>query len=177
MKVKVILIAALTLISLRGFAQLTLERGYELVQQGKIPESIAVFEQIAVKQPRNSEVYNALSQLYYRQSKYKQAYDAADKGLAISVKDDNLSISKAKAANNLGKFDEAIALMDACIARDAAFFLPYAVKANAYDGQNKLQLAIGLYSKSIQLDPEYARNYLDRGSDFASLSRYDQAIA
>jgi len=149
----------------------------DLAKQGKTSEAIAAFENIVKDNPKNVNAFNVLSQLYIRTGKNQDGYDAATRGLAADPVNDNLAISKAKAAIALNKDDEALALMDACIARNEGFFYPYIVKGNVFDEQNKVQLAIGMYSKSIQLKPDFASTYLDRGEDFASISRYDQAIA
>lgn len=170
----VLLFAGFTLSS---FAQTPQEQAaLNLMEEGKTTEAIAAFEKILSASPSNLDVINVLGQLYIKAGKSKAAYDVSTKGLAISKNDDNIAINKAKAAISLGKMDEAITLMEAAIARDPGFFMPYAVKANALDEQNKIQLAIGMYSKSIQLAPNYPNNYYYRGVDFATISRYPQAI-
>lgn len=175
---KLLLSLLLAGFSLISFAQTPEEQqAIALFKSGKNTEAIAAFQQIFAKNPTNVNAINALGQLYLRNNKYKEAYDIASKGLLINKTDDNLSIIKARAASYLGKTDEAIVLMDACIGRDAGFFMPYYVKGMALDAQDKIQLAIGMYSKAIQLNPDFSEAYLNRGNDFVSISRYQQAIA
>lgn len=161
-----------------SFAQSAEEQqALALFQNGKKAEAAAAFEKIVTATPSNLNAIHALGAIYLEMGKNQEAYTISNKGLSISKDDDNLSINKARAAARIGKADEAVVLMDACISRDAGFFMPYYVKGNALDAQGKIQLAIGMYTKAIQLNPDFPNAYLDRGNDFTGISRYPQAIA
>lgn len=161
-----------------SFAQSAEEQqAMSLFQNGKKAEAAVAFEKVIADSPTSLSAINALGFIYLELGKNKEAYAISEKGLVINKNDDNLSINKARAAVKIGRADEAIVLMDACIARDDSFFMPYLVKGNALDAQDKVQMAIGLYSKAIQLNPNFPNSYLDRGNDFAAISRYPQAIA
>lgn len=160
-----------------SFAQSAEEQqGISLFQSGKMVEAASIFEKIVAGNAVNANAIHALCAIYLEMGKNKEAYAVSSKGVASYPKDDNLSIDKARAAIRIGKADEAILLMDACIVRDAEFFMPYHIKGNALDAQNKIQLAIGMYSKAIQLNANFLNAYLDRANDFAAISRYSQAI-
>lgn len=175
---KTLLSLLFTSFSFFSFAQSAEEQqAMILFQNGKKTEAASAFEKIVTANPTNINAIHALGTIYLDLGKYKEAYQISTKGLLINKNDDNLSINKARAAVKIGKSDEAITLMDACIARDAGFFMPYYIKGNALDAQDKLQLAIGMYSKAIQLNPDFPNAYLDRGNDFLGISRYPQAIA
>ncbi|MFA6278373.1 MAG: tetratricopeptide repeat protein, partial [Pedobacter sp.] len=161
-----------------SFAQSVEEQqAMKLFQEGKKNEAAIIFEKIIASNPSNLSAINALGFMYLELGKNNEAYNVSSKGLLINKNDDNLNINKARAAIKMEKADEAILLMDACIARDASFFMPYYVKGNAFDKQHKIQLAIGMYSKVIQLNPNFPNAYLDRGNDFIAISRYPQAIS
>ncbi len=160
------------------FAQNTDEQqAVDLFQKGKLTEAVTAFEKILAAKPNHLNAINALGMIYLELGKNSEAYSISSKGLTLYPKDDNVTINKARAAVKIGKTDEAIALMDVCIGRDAGFFMPYHIKGTALDAQNRVQLAIGMYSKAIQLNPNFPNAYLERGNDFAAISRYPQAIA
>jgi len=146
-------------------------------KSGDIPGAIQDFEKIVDGNPSNLNAIGALGQLYLQAGKNKEAYDMTSKGLLLDGSNENLSITKSKAAIRLGKPEDAITLMDACIAKDNGFYMFHYVKALALDAQDKIQLAIGSYSKSIQLAPDDVSSYYGRGKDFAAISHYQQAIA
>lgn len=175
---KILLLLLFTSFTCSTFAQSAEEQqAMTLFQNGKKAEAAVAFEKIVVANPSNLNAMHALGAVYLELGKNQEAYAISNKALAISKNDDNLSINKARAAVKIGKADEAIVLMDACISRDAGFFMPYYVKGTALDAQDKVQLAVGMYSKAIQLNPNFPNAYLDRGNDFTAISRYPQAIA
>ncbi len=149
----------------------------ELAKNNDTEGAIKAFEQIINKTPGSLYTLNSLSFLYLRIGNAHGAYDLASKGLLLGGYNENMSITKAKAAIHLDKPAEAITLMDACIAKDAQFFMFYYIKALALDAQQNIQQAIGMYSKAIQLAPDDVASYYGRGNDFAAISRYEQAIA
>jgi len=169
---------ACTLLWATGFCQSPAElAALDLAKQGKTPEAIAAFEKIINDDGKNVNAINVLSQLYLRSGKTQQAYDAAAHGLAVEPDNINLNITKAKAAMALNHDDEALTIMDAAIAKHDDVFILYAVKGDVLDDQNKVQMAIGAFSKAIQLKADYPFAYLSRAEDFASISRYDNALA
>ncbi len=175
---RIILSILFSLLFYSSFAQLPSEKqAMELFGTGKKAEAATAFEKIIAANPSNLSAMNALGFIYLEMGRNKDAYDISSKGLVINKNDDNLNINKARAAIKIGKSAEAIILMDAVIAKDVSFFMPYIVKGNALDAQDKVQLAIGMYSKAIQLNPNFPNAYLDRGNDFLAISRYPQAIS
>jgi len=175
---RLLLSAIFGLLFYSSFAQSAEEQqAMSLYQNGKKAEAAAAFEQIVSAKPSNINAINALAAIYLDLGKNLEAYNVSSRGLEIDKNNDNLGINKARAAIGIGRAHEAFALMDACIARDAGFFMPYLIKGNALDAQDKIQLAIGMYGKAIQLNPNFPNAYLYRGNDFLAISRYPQAIA
>lgn len=174
---KILIAITCFIISATAFCQSPAElAALDLAKQGKYPEAIAAFEKIISDDGQNVNAINVLSQLYLRSGKPQQGYDVAMRGLAIAPDKIDLSITKAKAAMALNRDEEAMAIMDAAIAKQPDIFILYVIKGNVLDDQNKVQMAIGAYSKSIQLKPDYAFAYLNREEDFASISRYENAL-
>ncbi|MEP6611400.1 MAG: tetratricopeptide repeat protein [Mucilaginibacter sp.] len=175
---KILITITCLMLSITAFCQSPAEQAaLELAKQGKYPEAIAAFEKIISADGKNVNAFNVLSQLYLRSNKTQQGYDVAARGLAIAPDNIDLNITKAKAAMALNRDDEALAIMDAAIVKHDDVFILYVIKGNVLDDQNKVQMAIGAYSKSIQLKPDFASAYLSRAEDFAAISRYDNALA
>jgi tetratricopeptide (TPR) repeat protein len=147
-----------------------------LATSGKTTEALSAYEKIVEKTPNNISAISAMGELYLKAERYLDAYATATGGLKISKLNDNLHIIKAKAALSCEKIGEAIALMDLCIARKPGNYLFHSVKGNALDANNEVHQAICAYTKSIDLNPKYIPNYIDRGNDFYYISRNEQAM-
>ncbi|WP_295798852.1 tetratricopeptide repeat protein [Mucilaginibacter sp.] len=174
---KILITISCFILSITAFCQPPEEQAaLELAKQGKYPEAIAAFEKIITADGKNVNAINVLSQLYLRSNKAQQGYDVATRGLGIAPDNIDLNITKAKAAMALSRDDEALTIMDAAITKHDDVFILYVIKGNVLDDQNKIQLAIGAYSKSIQLKPDFPFAYLSRAEDFASISRYENAL-
>lgn len=174
---KILITITWLLSSVIAFGQSPAEQAaLDLAKQGKYPEAITAFEKIVNNDGQNANAINVLSQLYLRSGKAQQSYDAAKRGLAITPDKFDFDITEAKAAMALNRDDEAITILDATIAKHDDIFILYVVKGNVLDDQNKVQLAIGAYGKAIGLKPDYAFAYLNRAEDFASISRYENAL-
>lgn len=65
----------------------SLERGYELLEAGTLPEAAEVFEQALAEHPQDIAAHEALAWTYYEMRDYTRAASHADRRLALSPSD------------------------------------------------------------------------------------------
>jgi TolB-like protein/Flp pilus assembly protein TadD len=81
-------------------------------RQGHWAESTAHLEQATTLDPRNTSTLSGLLLNYQEQRQYGKALDVADRALAVSPKDDDLVIGKAKIYAFKGDYEAADRLLD-----------------------------------------------------------------
>ncbi|MEO7049999.1 MAG: tetratricopeptide repeat protein [Ferruginibacter sp.] len=150
--------------------------GTALYQAGKMTEAIAAFQKALVANPAGLYSLNALGNIYISQNKNQEAYDLALKGIKLSNGAVNFVVLQAKAAIKIGKPAEAVKVLDAFLQKNQPDFMLLFVKGNALAALNEQQQAIGLYSKSIDANPDFPPAYLERAKLFAGLERWPQAL-
>lgn len=173
------LLLIVLLVSVRSGAQeLSKEESaaVALYQAGKTDEALAAFQTLLKSHPENVNAEGAVAQLYINKGDYNAAYQSASKAMKRFPDAAFLAISAATAAIKLNKSDEALRLMDALVAKDPKMDYAYYIRGMALDAQGQIQQAIGAYSKSISLKPDFASAYYNRGADFYSISRYNEAL-
>ncbi|MEO5943831.1 MAG: tetratricopeptide repeat protein [Ferruginibacter sp.] len=150
--------------------------GTALYKAGKIEEAMTAFQKALVTNPAGLYSLNALGNIYLSQNKNQEAYDLALKGIKLSNGTANFVVLQAKAAIKIGKAAEAVKVLDAFLQKNQPDFMLLFVKGNALVDLNEQQQAIGIYSKSIDANPDFPNAYLERAKLFAGLERWPQAL-
>ncbi len=148
----------------------------ELYNAGKTDEAIAAFAIVLKANPKNLNAAGAIAQLYINKGDYQAAYATATAGLKISGDAAFLYIAAATAALKMDKPDDALRLMDDVLKKYPTQDYAFYVRGMALDAKGQIQQAIGAYSKSIQLKPDFPDVYYNRGADFYAISRYGDAL-
>ena len=152
------------------------EAALKLANDGKLAEAAAAFENIHQAQPKNMNTIGILYQIYEKMGDRSKQYIMASKAAAQQPAAELWNYRKAESAIAAGKGDEAIRTADAYIAKYGDSASMHFIKGGALDAQDKLQEAIGEYSRALRISPTYYLALYKRALDFTAISRYQNAL-
>ena len=158
----------------------TQQAGIDFFTQNKDAEAIVMFQKALQENPKDIFSLNALGVIYNRGNRYTEEYESSGKGMAVAGnKGQPFIFQHAESGIELGKAAEALQLMDGLVTQDATLaFKPRAhyMRGRALDVLERIQEAIGAYSKSIQLQSDFPLPYYYRADDFNNIGRYADAL-
>lgn len=146
----------------QGNKDIALEKGQaaiELMDNGKIDESIKLLEEAQQLDPDRFDYPYELAYALYLKEDYKDAIKILEKN--INHKDVNESLFQllGNSYDNLGKSDKAFEAYDAGLKKFPNSGRIYLEKGNVYWGQKEYGKALPFYEKGIELDPMFPSNY------------------
>lgn len=124
----------------------------------------------------NTIFLERIADCYFYLGDYNAALSFVDKGLAMAANDDDLIMSKGDILNEMGRHDDAIAMLDTFIDKNPEFGYGYYRRGWYKDEKGDREGAIDDYTMAIILDPTYAYSYIGRGRDYEMLGNRDLAI-
>ncbi|OKH30220.1 hypothetical protein NIES2101_42645 [Calothrix sp. HK-06] len=151
-------------------------KGLALAWAGKAQEAaIALLEAVKVK-PDYIAALQIQSLVYRNLKQYEQALVAINKAIEHQPKNPNLYNEKYGVLQNLKRYSEAEIAIRLAIKYSprSSFYLNLGV---VYAYQKKSDLAIANFTKTIQINPQYALAYYNRGIVYKDQKKSDLAIA
>jgi tetratricopeptide (TPR) repeat protein len=113
---------------------------------------------------------------FYEKIFIKNLFSCFDKALSLDSNHILSLMGKAFALNQLGKFNDAIAISDKVIKLAADEALPYVCKGQALGGLKKYKDAITLIDKGIKLNAELPVGYFEKGNVLTKMNDLQGAI-
>jgi tetratricopeptide (TPR) repeat protein len=129
-------------------------RGTAFGMQGHLDASIADFTSAISRRPTALAYHNrALS--FYRKGNLTDALSDATKSVALSPKDPNNWVGRARIYQKMGRFDDAVADANQMIALNPLNSSAYEMRAEFYEQSQRRAAAIADYRKAVGLNPQY----------------------
>ena len=148
------------------------ERGLAtaLLADGQLDESLKIFNEIIAAEPQDAQSQIRISEIQRRQGHYEEALGTLEKAKPLVQDSLELSYNEALIYDTLGRYDDAIRVLNTLVAGSAHADGKYSEpeKANraifldrlgiVYREQNKTSESVGTYKQMIELGGEYARS-------------------
>jgi tetratricopeptide (TPR) repeat protein len=153
-----------------------IRQGRELVDAGKVPEAIAIYQQASALAPDNARVFSAIGFLQAKQRDYQAAVEAYEQAIKLDARNADfyyaLGYSKANLNDNAGAAEAY---------RQATQLKPDYVEAFLGLGivlsrQEDYAGAIAAYQQVLTRRPNDARIYESIGTAYIQQERYPEAL-
>ena len=148
------------------------ERGLAaaLLTDGQLDESLKIFNEVVTAEPQDAQSQIRISEIQRRQGHYTEALGTLEKAKPLAQDSLELNYNEALIFDTLGRYDEAIRVLNNLVATsshpDGKYSEPE--KANRaifldrqgiiYREQNKTPEAVAAYQQMIELGGEFARS-------------------
>jgi tetratricopeptide (TPR) repeat protein len=157
-------------------ADVHLNLGSVLKEQGKLEEAIKAFNKALAIKPDYTEAYNNMGNALKEQGKLEEAIEAYKKALAIKP-------DHAEAFNNMGvtlrekgKSNEAIEAYNKALAIMPNYAEAYINMGAVLQDQGKLEEAIEVYKKALDIKPDHAQAFNNMGAVLQNQGKPEEAI-
>lgn len=149
--------------------------GLVCLRTGRSAEAAKYWQQCLELNPRYAVAYTGLAGINYDKAQYEQALALYQKGLSFFQNDPQIRLSIGMTLMSLGRFDEAIKVLDENLMK-----YPQAVRGHIYLGQAYLQLkqykkAKIHYEKVLQVDPNNKKVCYGLAKVYARLGQKDKS--
>ncbi|MCR5266211.1 MAG: tetratricopeptide repeat protein [Cyanobacteria bacterium RUI128] len=140
--------------------------------------------------PNNSDIAYSIGAIYANEQKYEEAKKYFQKSAQLNpsntmAKEGVADMNDVLSQNNVleavklfdaKKYDQALTLLDTAISQNAANPDAYFYRASIYDAQNKAQLAIDNYKKSLEYNKNQDVTYYLIAIDYENLNKPKDAL-
>lgn len=131
----------------------------ELMNNGKIEESIKLLEDAQKLDPDRFDYPYELAVAYYLKNNYNESIKILEKIIDHKNVDERLFQLLGNSYDILGKTDEAFEAYDRGLEKFPNSGMIYLEKGNVHLGKNEYGNALQYYEKGIEVDPEFPSNY------------------
>ncbi len=149
-----------------GSAQTNKEKAYdkgvraiELMDNGKIDESIALLEEAQKLDPDRFDYPYEMAYAYYLKEDYKSAIKILEKNKKHKDVTERLFQLLGNSYDIIGQSDKAFAAYDEGLEIFPNSGMIYLEKGNVYWGKKEYNNALPYYEKGIEVDPKFPSNY------------------
>ncbi len=167
---------AVPLLSLEN-AQLRLNEGLALHQQGQLAQAKAIYEQVLGVQPSHFDALHLLGVISYQTGESQRALDLIGKAIAVNPREAAAYGNRGTVLKALGRWDEALASYEQGIALQADNAEFFNNRGIVLKQLKRFEDALASYERAIQLKHDYAEAYNYRGNVLREINRADEALA
>jgi len=153
-------------------------------------KAIEYYQKALAKSPNNSDIAYSIGALYANAQDYNEAKNYFQKALQanpenLNAKEALMDMNDVISQNNVQeaaklldeqKYDEALALLNGALTVNPNNPDAYFYRASVYDAQNKPQLAINDYKKSLQYNSNQDVTYYLIAVDYDNLNNQTSAL-
>lgn len=153
-------------------------------------KAIEFYQKALQSSPNNSDIAYSIGALYANSENYTEAKKYFQKALQLNSSNTNakealLDMNEVISQNNVQdavklfeeqKYDEALSLLNQSIVDNPKNADAYYYRASVYDAQNKPQLAINDYKKSLQFNNNQDVTYYLIAIDYDNLNNFTSAL-
>ena len=125
----------------------------------------------------DARAYRALAEVSFRAGRFEEGLKQQRRAVDLAPDDPDLVVTHARALGAYGHAHDAVALLDAAVARglkDAA--IPAEQARQARDGLD-YEGAVAAYKRSLELDPKRSTTLMELGKTYLLMGRRDEARA
>lgn len=157
-----------------GGSQASLSTGLDVGE-----ETIPYYTKLIAVSPQNTDSYRRRAHAYHQRGQYDLAIGDYTRAMELSTNLQHLRINRAQSYICLGQFGAAFLDCDQLIAQkpdDETCAWAYITRAAAQQAQLDDSAALSDYAKAIELLPNFAAAYLQRGALYERINNYKAAI-
>jgi predicted O-linked N-acetylglucosamine transferase (SPINDLY family) len=157
--------------------QARFREGLALHQQGRLADAERIYQEVLERLPGHFDAWHLLGLVAAQTGRSERGLELITRAIAL---DPNVAVAhsnRAKALNDIKRYEEAIVSCDAATALSPDLAAAYVNRGDALAGLRRHQAALASYDKAIALDPSVAEAHNDRANTLQSLNRYDDAVA
>ncbi len=154
-----------------------IKRGIEYVEQGRLDEAIAEFEEAIKINPDDAKAHYNLGLTYDNQGRLDEAIAEYKEAIRLNPDDANAHLNLGVAYADQGQLEEAIAEYQEAIRIHPDYANAHFNLGLAYDEQGRTEEAIAEYQEAIRINPDDADAHLNLGVAYKKQGRFDEAIA
>jgi tetratricopeptide (TPR) repeat protein len=158
--------------------------GFANEQLGRVPQSVADYEQAANLDPTNIGVLGALTQVYLKTNRLADAERIAKRAVTFNKTDKRAYVNYGLVLATQNKFDDARVQLEAAYKMDPTDITPLLQVGQTYVSQNAFPNALATVARAIAADPKNPQAYLFKADILAkqhdvvnALSAYEQAVS
>lgn len=135
------------------------QKAIELMDNGKIDESIKLLEEAQNLDPDRFDYPYELAYAHYLKEDYKGVIKILEKNIEHKNVSERLFQLLGNSYDVLGKTDKAFEAYDAGLKKFPNSGMIYLEKGNVYWGKKEYSQALPFYEKGIEVDPSFPSNY------------------
>ncbi len=140
-------------------------------------EVIAIYDKIIAKQLQNANILLDKADFLYQSQMPQQAIEVYDAAIDLNPDFYAAWLGKAKSLLYLDRYDAALTAIDEAIRISPKSYSAWHILGQIYiQANNNLTKAIAAYARAIEINPNYASLWRDRGLALRKQKKYTQAI-
>lgn len=143
---------------------------------GRIPDAVALYQQVLKLAPDLTSVYVSLGALHSQQGRPDEALAVFRAGLARAPGHTLLLFNAAAIELQQDRVSEALTLLDQGIARDPADASFHVLRGTALRRLDRSDEALDAFRTALRLDPQNARAHFNLGNVYHELGQVPQAL-
>ncbi|MEG4799126.1 tetratricopeptide repeat protein [Microcoleus sp. ARI1-B5] len=149
----------------------------QYIQEGKLEEAIAVYQQVIAIQPENLDAYLNLGDLLSKLEKYEEAKAIYQQVIALHPERVEAYLNLGHLLSKLGKYEEAKAVYQQVIALQPERVEAYLNLGHLLSYGEKSEEAIAAYKGAIAVQPDKIEAYLSLAHLLSQIGLFEEAIA
>jgi len=149
---------------------------FELMNQGKLMEAIAEYNEAIRLDPSLSGAYNNRGLIYARLGQFQSAIQDFDEAIRLDPLDALVYYNRGAAYYHLDQFQSAIQDLEETIRLNPQDAEAYYYRGLSYASLDQFQSAIQDCNEAIRLNPSLAGAYNSRGLSYTNLGQFQSAI-
>jgi protein O-GlcNAc transferase len=153
-----------------------LDQGLILINQGKLNESIVLFEAILKIQPNHFDAIQLLGLVLAQLKQYPQAVALLTKAISINPYYADAHSNRGNVLQELQRLDEALVSYDKAISINPNHADAHSNRGITLQKLQRLDEALVSYDKAISINPNHVTFYSNRGNALQELHRLDEAL-
>jgi len=156
-------------------ADRALDRGDELLEEGRIDEAVAQFEQAVDASPGLSLLWTRLARAKNRKGDFSGAMQAASKALELEADDASALLARAEASVGLGDYGAARKSLGDVLSADQRNAKAHYLNGLLDRAERKLDTALTNFSRAVELSPNQPEARMQLGVALLAQKRRDEA--
>ena len=140
-----------------------LEKGDELLKQGKYDEALKYFDSALDLNPKDDRAWRRRGDALEKLGKYNEALESYDKAIEINPKEELSWYSRGDVLEKLQRYGEALESYDKAIELEPKWWLSWYSRGDVLEKLQRYGEALESYNKAIEAAPDNALSFFAKG--------------
>jgi predicted O-linked N-acetylglucosamine transferase (SPINDLY family) len=158
-------------------AEFLLRRAFELHQQGRLDEAVALYEQILRMQPQHGDTWHLMGIALSALGRNEAAVASFTRAISLQASPVDAHFDRGNALYNMRRLEEAVADYDETIALRADHASAYNNRGLALMSLQRFQASLSSFERALAIQPDDAEAHCNRGSLLLELGQWEAALA